>query len=753
MEIQQGQEFSCIVERVFPFGAFVSLENGRKGYIRRRELTLSGDRDPREVVSRGDRMLAAVTQLASADKRIELSVRACLKDPWPTFLRSYYGTHDVVQVVVKHLQADGVRVEVSPGIEGFIPLKELNAGTSVRHAEEMLWPDDYSEAVITHIDRAHKRVYLSIRQRQESLITAEMVMTQLQQSAEAASVEVFEYEGETLQSAFEPISLNGTVMVVEDHSELRDPFVSWLALQGCKVVCAASADEALQLVKQHNVVFAIIDLDLPEINGVELARQLRKQGWTAPIAVMSGPDLIAHYLSDLYPLMPVAAFPKPLDSEEIREALYLVADGTPPTLSETHFRSHLPEAVQEFQSLDALMHDGRNISKRLQAGLEQLKRKLRADIAIIFHMDRASQTISLLSQTQSLRLTPEAAYGLMESPVKDVIWETRIVWENHISPNLIARFRKLLDVLAFESCIGIPLEVGGSTEYALFVFDRAPKAFPPFRLREALSFANLFKAALENRLLEERVQAVGGVFLSGQLASAFGHEVYNKVSGLDLQISNVHDMLNQSIEIATKQCSPLELQQVQAALGQAEEIAHQLKRTIQDFQRLMRTDDVQWIDVNEVVEAARLQVKPLALRSGVRIETLLNDTPLLTKGSAIRLQQVVLNLMLNAVQHMAGQPEKRRILRVSTAQIMIEEGCWVQIRFADTGPGIHRQQWEPIFALGFTTRKGGSGLGLYIARSIIESHGGKITVEESLISLGTTFLVQLPCAANDSIHT
>jgi signal transduction histidine kinase len=65
------------------------------------------------------------------------------------------------------------------------------------------------------------------------------------------------------------------------------------------------------------------------------------------------------------------------------------------------------------------------------------------------------------------------------------------------------------------------------------------------------------------------------------------------------------------------------------------------------------------------------------------------------------------------------------------------------VRFTDTGPGIHKQLWEKIFELGFSTR-GGSGLGLFIARSFIEMFDGRIKVEESAVPLGTTFLVKLP---------
>jgi len=65
-------------------------------------------------------------------------------------------------------------------------------------------------------------------------------------------------------------------------------------------------------------------------------------------------------------------------------------------------------------------------------------------------------------------------------------------------------------------------------------------------------------------------------------------------------------------------------------------------------------------------------------------------------------------------------------------------------RFKDNGLGIHRQLWERIYDLGFSTKEGGTGLGLYIAKGLVESLGGHIKVEESYILVGSTFLVELP---------
>lgn len=88
------------------------------------------------------------------------------------------------------------------------------------------------------------------------------------------------------------------------------------------------------------------------------------------------------------------------------------------------------------------------------------------------------------------------------------------------------------------------------------------------------------------------------------------------------------------------------------------------------------------------------------------------------------------------------KPNDLRILKVSVNTI--DQDRLVQVRFKDTGPGIHYKLWEKIFDLGFTTRDGGSGLGLYIARSLVESMGGRIIVENSFIPIGTTFLIELP---------
>ena len=159
--------------------------------------------------------------------------------------------------------------------------------------------------------------------------------------------------------------------------------------------------------------------------------------------------------------------------------------------------------------------------------------------------------------------------------------------------------------------------------------------------------------------------------------------------------------------------------------------------------------EAQEVDVNQIVRQVEAQVRPLASKAKVKLRQNLAANLPMAVGGSTRLQQVFLNLTLNAFQQIEGKADGRRALVISTA--CREDEChWVQIRFSDTGPGIHQQVLSKIFDLGFTTRTGGSGLGLYIARSLVESMGGQIGVEKSLVPIGTTFLVNLRAAESVS---
>ena len=116
------------------------------------------------------------------------------------------------------------------------------------------------------------------------------------------------------------------------------------------------------------------------------------------------------------------------------------------------------------------------------------------------------------------------------------------------------------------------------------------------------------------------------------------------------------------------------------------------------------------------------------------------------------LQHVLLNLVMNAIEQITEiRPAEGGQVRIRVSRAVTGKGEGgrasqevIRIQVEDNGPGIHWRLWEKIFDAGFTTRKDGSGLGLFISRNIVESLGGRIYVAESYINFGTVFSVDLP---------
>jgi C4-dicarboxylate-specific signal transduction histidine kinase len=128
-------------------------------------------------------------------------------------------------------------------------------------------------------------------------------------------------------------------------------------------------------------------------------------------------------------------------------------------------------------------------------------------------------------------------------------------------------------------------------------------------------------------------------------------------------------------------------------------------------------------DLNEAVEEVIALVRGELLKHQVSVQTRLTQGLSPVQGDRVQLQQVVLNLIVNAIEAMTSIDDDARELVVSAESSSVEA---LLVAVGDTGPGVAAEDRERIFESFFTTKPAGVGIGLSICRSIIEAHGGRL---------------------------
>jgi PAS domain S-box-containing protein len=149
-------------------------------------------------------------------------------------------------------------------------------------------------------------------------------------------------------------------------------------------------------------------------------------------------------------------------------------------------------------------------------------------------------------------------------------------------------------------------------------------------------------------------------------------------------------------------------------------------------------------DLNAAIDEVIVLARSVTLRNGVSVQTRLAEGLLSVLGDRIQLQQVLLNLILNAAEALGLVAEGTRELVISTE----EDKTGVRVAVRDSGPGIDPEHLDRVFDAFYTTKSSGTGMGLSICRSIIHAHGGKLWAEANE-PRGAVFQFTLPDAERE----
>ena len=217
----------------------------------------------------------------------------------------------------------------------------------------------------------------------------------------------------------------------------------------------------------------------------------------------------------------------------------------------------------------------------------------------------------------------------------------------------------------------------------------------------------------------------------GQLAAGVAHEIRNPLTAIRSTMQYLAQGLDGDGE--------------RELVGELLSEVDRINGTIGGLLSLSRTGELRLVEIDlaEPLGRALQLVKAHANGQGIALEASPGAGAFRVVGDAGQLEQMFLNLLLNAVQAMPGGG--RITVSVAPCRPHLTESAapWVEVRIADTGPGIAPDHLRRVFDPFFTTKRDGTGLGLAICHGVVEQHRGEIRLE-SEEGVGTTALIRLP---------
>ncbi|MBN1566080.1 MAG: response regulator [Anaerolineae bacterium] len=533
------------------------------------------------------------------------------------------------------------------------------------------------------------------------------------------------------------------VLVADDEQNAVMLLKHIFERDGFEVESAENGVLALEKARELRPDLILMDVQMPKMSGFEVTERLREQPETERIPVIfvtaaaREPSDVAHGFqlgADDY-------VRKPYDYHEL--------------LARAHSKMRARQLEDRLQrrsdELEALVRIGGEFNQRL--GLDELTElivditcdQLEAEHVELYLLDEQGGPVSYQDSLQGKHEQLDRAKAVLLR--KDTIINRVFVSREPI----LVRVEDDVYLQDINQGIGMaaPLkhhgEVlgilfaahGGSSEFGESNFrmlrsigEQAALAVRNAQLHAALqSYAQNLENMVEQRTQELRAaqdQLVQTEKLAalGRLAAGVAHEVNNP-------LQPVLTCLEGAIEDVENE-APVDLESLRVAESEVQRIKSIVSRLL-DFARPSTSDTVP-VQIRPLVEEVIILTKKQLERARVNIDANLREVPMV-KGSPTQLKQVLLNLVLNAMESM---PEGG----VVSVGIHIE-GNGAAIEIADTGEGMDEHTISQIFEPFYSTKDDGTGLGLSVSYGIIQGHGGNIRVE-SEPGVGSKFTVWLP---------
>ncbi len=722
------------VVKHLPLGLAIALEDGKRGIVRVREVSWDATvRNNWQAHFPVGWTGKAIPMERKGGQYREFSLRLSEHDPWDALLEDKLN-HKVYDGIVTGVTSFGAFIELESNLTGLLHQSQLPAWVE-NPPLEVFWPGDRVQVIIQSIDPERRRISLALppvtTTLEEDIATTPAINRPQRYTTRLADLDEF------LRNAKKRYH----ILLVEDEEDQAWSVATWLRRLEQRVDVVGNSTAALDFLQAQQPDLALVDVGLPGMDGVALAHHILD---TYPdMRVVSATDWArADRMTDaLNALMRrgVELLMKPL----LPEDLLRILDQDQPQAGTVRRLENNPKTPLTLSNAAS-----RKMSSALKFLLQQVRRRLGFELAILFVFDANNRSISIAELVGDGIVNKYAIASLIYSPVRDVAEDGDTVFASDISTEEHNRFRYLFELYpSLSACVGLPVSSQSKLSYALFLFDRHYKALGEEQKLFAEAIALAMGSTLERNLFRERAIVIQRTALIGHLTSTLVHEINNLITPLHTRV----DSVRRTLEFIEKRDDPMDvkmtrIQQIGSDLESAQVSIKRMVDTARMFRNIIRKSDEGMLRVDEIIKETLGLLSDTSEAAHVNMYFTAPESLTVVRGYAGAFEQVLLNVLLNAVQQVAGLRPKLG----GWVHIWIDpnprdatEGCF-QILIEDNGPGIHTSLWETVFEPGYTTRQDGSGIGLYISRSMAEEAGGRLFVRESRILGGTTFALEIP---------
>ena len=753
---ERGMTVDAKIVRVTAYTAFAAVDGGVAAVVPARELVWNGEVEhTNDVVSVGENVRCLVTKVDTGRNRLVLSLRRVTRDPWSS-VEENYGVGQIVSGRVVNVAAPGYFVEVEDGLEALLPKSDIRGFSGT------LLIDDHVEALIADLSSGRRVMHLSIRQhlvRRQGALSAAMTGSSGRLLGEYLGAQWAEAErrlgrGQQDGGAAGPLTRTETsrsVLVIDDDKDVSASVSDLLSELGHRVQRASSAKALLHGNGQDRWDLILMDVGMKGVDGIEAARAVLQRDPDANIALVTGLD-IRELLPRTEGLRLAALLQKPPDPRELQDLISRSRRGC--RISAGPQASQAVAGTVAFGQRRAVgpPWEEHTETQAIRSAMECLAAHAQAEVVALFDVNATTLEVST---RQEISAQGDIFRGsnddLRFSPIVDVVRDSAEILETSVRVDVRrhAAYEYLLPFIPFNSCLAVPVKVFDVPQCALFAFHRAEGCFAEGHLTTARASAMAIGSAIETRVAWGMTRADQRLATVGLLTSGLAHELRNDLTVL---ASSVH-----SLDLRTRRLTqhPDEIEQTLTKLRENVSKIGRARDGIQSvaskFLALTAEGDKPArVAVNKCVGRAVDAVEPEATKLSMSVKQHLEPDLPSIETSAVSLEHILINLLANAVHLIREHPVRLGMIEASTYFDEADEKLPVKIAIRDTGPGIHGRDLANIFNPLVTSREGGTGLGLYICRQLAESIGARVRVLTSYMFVGTTFLVELPMALDDS---